>query len=241
MRLNEQSAREALPAGPDRLAAVLFGKSMRAILALLFGRPDRRFYTREIARAAGITPSSLQRDLAALAGAGVLTRTEDGRQVYYQANPACPVFDELRGLAVKTFGVADVLRRLLARHASRVRLALVYGSVAKGAADAASDVDVLWVGDLRPSELVLQLAAAERRLARKISVIAYSTEEFADRLANDHHFLTTILKGPVIWLIGNREAFDEFVLSKTRKPRTRKAAQRRAARKGRGRAPAGER
>ena len=206
MRLNEQSAREALPAGPDRLAAVLFGKSMRAILALLFGRPDRRFYTREIARAAGITPSSLQRDLAALAGAGVLTRTEDGRQVYYQANPACPVFDELRGLAVKTFGVADVLRRLLARHASRVRLALVYGSVAKKQDAAGSDIDL-----------------------------------FADRLANDHHFLTTILKGPVIWLIGNREAFDEFVLSKTRKPRTRKAAQRRAARKGRGRAPAGER
>jgi predicted nucleotidyltransferase len=224
MRINKQSAREALPAGPDRLAAVLFGKSMRAILALLFGRPDRRFYTREIARAAGASPSSLQRDLAALTGAGVLARTEDGRQVYYQANPACPVFDELRGLAAKTFGVADVLRRLLARHASRVRLALVYGSVAKGAAGAASDVDVLWVGELRPSELVLQLAAAEKRLARKISVIAYGAEEFADRLAKDHHFLTTILKGPVIWLIGSRQTLDEFAQPKTRKPRARKAA-----------------
>lgn len=218
------SALQPLPA--DRLAGVLFGKSMRAILALLFGRPDRRFFVREIARAAGITPSSLQRDLAALAGAGVLTRTEEGRQVYYQANPACPVFDELRGLAAKTFGVADVLRRLLARHAPRVRLALVYGSIAKGAAGAASDVDVLWVGELRPSEIVLQLAAAERRLARKISVIAYSAEEFADRLAKDHHFLTTILKGPVIWLVGSRQTLDELAQSKARKPRPRKAAQR---------------
>ena len=51
------------------LPAVLFGKSMRAILARLYGRPDRRFYLREIARAAGTAPSSLQRDLAALAGA----------------------------------------------------------------------------------------------------------------------------------------------------------------------------
>lgn len=226
MRINEQSAQEALPASPDRLAAVLFGKSMRAILALLFGRPDRRFYTREIARAAGASPSSLQRDLAALTGAGVLTRTEEGRQVYYQANPECPIFEELKGVAAKTFGVADVLKDLLAPHASRIRLAFVYGSVAKGAAAAASDVDVLWVGELRPSALALALAGAEKRLARKISIIAYSVEEFAALVAKENHFLTTVLKGRMIWLIGNRQALDEFTLAKTRKPRARKAAQR---------------
>ena len=37
---------------------------MRGILAQLYGRPDRRYYVREIARAAGTQPSSLQRDLA---------------------------------------------------------------------------------------------------------------------------------------------------------------------------------
>lgn len=214
------------PAGHDRLAAVLFGKSMRTILALLFSRPDRRFFLREIARAAGSSPSSLQRELAALADGGALTRTQEGRQVYYQADPACPIFEELKSISAKTFGVAGELKKLLAPHASRIRLAFVYGSVAKGSAAAASDIDLLWVGGLSPSELVLALAKAEQRLARKISVIAYAKDEFSDLLAEGNHFLSTVLEGPVLWLIGNQETLDALRQAQPRKPRARKAAQR---------------
>src|SRR5213083_1725309 len=110
------------------LATVLFGKSMRAILARLYGRPDRRFYVRELARAAATPPSSLQRDLAALAAAGVIERHEDGRQVYYQANAGCPIFGELKGIVTKTFGVADFrgtccvrTKSISARHSSTDR------------------------------------------------------------------------------------------------------------------------
>ena len=86
--------------------------------------------------------------------------------MYYQADPACPIFIELKSIAAKTFGVAGELGKLLAPHASRLKLAFVYGSVAKGTAAAASDIDLLWVGDLSPSELVLDMANAEQRLAR---------------------------------------------------------------------------
>lgn len=214
------------PAFDDRLAAALFGKSMRSILALLYGRPDRRFFLREIARAADVPPSSLQRELASLVDAGVLARSREGRQVYYQANPACPIFEELKSISAKTFGVAAELGRLLAPHASRIRLAFVYGSVAKGTAAAASDIDLLWVGELNPSDLVLAFAKAEQRLARKISAIAYAEEEFARLLAEENHFLTTVLEGPVLWLIGNPEMLDELKQAQSRKPRARKAAQR---------------
>jgi len=214
------------PAGHDRLAAVLFGKSMRTILALLFGRPDRRFFLREIARAAGASPSSLQRDLAALADGGVLTRTREGRQVYYQADPACPIFEELKSISAKTFGVVGALKDLLAPYASRIRLAFVYGSVAKGSAAAASDIDLLWVGNLSPSEVVLAVAKAEQRLARKISVIAYAEDEFAGLLAQGNHFLATVFAGSVLWLIGGEETLDELRQAQSRKSRARKAAKR---------------
>lgn len=95
----------------DRLATVLFGRGKRAILSQLFGHPDRRYYVRQIARAAGAAPSLVQRDLAALTDAGILERTRDGRQVYYQANPHCPIFAELKGIATKTFGVGELLRQ----------------------------------------------------------------------------------------------------------------------------------
>lgn len=226
MRIHRGAAEGVPAAGSDRLAGVLFGKSMRAILALLYGRPDRRFYAREIARAAGMSPSTLQRDLAALADAGVLARAVEGRQSYYRANPACPIYAELKGIAIKTFGAAGVLKELLVPHARRIRFAFVYGSVAKGSAAAASDVDLLWVGDLRPSELVLPLAAAERRLGRRISVVAYSEAEFAALAARQNHFIATVLRGPQLWLIGDPQALDELVLDKARKPRARRAASR---------------
>jgi len=162
------------------LATVLFGKSMRAILAQLYGRPDRRFYVREIARAAGTPPSSLQRDLAALAAAGVIERHEDGRQVYYQANPNCPIFNELKGIVTKTFGVADFLRNMLRPHEKHIRAAFVFGSVAKGTEAPGSDVDLFVIGDLPPSELAIDLGKILLELGRRVSLSSYSVEEFVE-------------------------------------------------------------
>jgi predicted nucleotidyltransferase len=199
---------------------------MRRILALLFSRPERRFFLREIARAAGSPPSSLQRELAALVDAGALTQTREGRQVYFQANAACPIFEELKSIAAKTFGVAGELRKVLAPHAAQLKLAFVFGSVAKGSAAPASDIDLLWVGKLMPSDVVIELAGAEQRLGRKVSVIAYSEDEFAGLLAKADHFLAGVLAGPVLWLFGGEETIDELRRLQPRKPRARKAAQR---------------
>jgi len=208
------------------LATVLFGKSMRAILARLYGRPDRRFYVRELARAAATPPSSLQRDLAALAAAGVIERHEDGRQVYYQANASCPIFGELKGIVTKTFGVADFLRDMLRPHAKHIRAAFVYGSVAEGTEAPGSDVDLLVIGDLPPSRLAIDLGKIDMALGRRVSLASYSVEEFVELSAQENNFITRVLHGPVIWLIGNKETVDALRPLKSGKPRPRKAAQR---------------
>ncbi len=208
------------------LATVLFGKSMRAILARLYGRPDRRFYVRELARAAATPPSSLQRDLAALAAAGVIERHEDGRQVYYQANASCPIFGELKGIVTKTFGVADFLRDMLLPHAKHIRAAFVYGSVAKGTEAPGSDVDLFVIGDLPPSRLAIDLGRINMELGRRVSLASYSVEEFVELSAQENSFITRVLHGPVIWLIGNKETVDALRPLKPGKPRPRKAAQR---------------
>ena len=208
------------------LATVLFGKSMRAILARLYGRPDRRFYVRELARAAATPPSSLQRDLAALAAAGVIERHEDGRQVYYQANAGCPIFGELKGIVTKTFGVADFLRDMLRPHEKHIRAAFVYGSVAKGTEAPGSDVDLLVIGDLPPSRLAIDLGKINMELGRRVSLASYSVDEFAELAAQKNHFVTRVLQGPVIWLIGDKETVDALRPLKSGKPRPRKAAQR---------------
>lgn len=198
---------------------------MRAILARLYGRPDRRFYVRELARAAGTSPSSLQRDLAALAGAGIVERHEDGRQVYYQANANCPIFAELKGIVTKTFGVVDFVRDMLRPQEKHIRAAFVYGSVAKGTEAPGSDVDLFVIGDLPPSRLAIDLGKVNLELGRRVSLTSYSVDEFVELSAQENHFVTKVLQGPVIWLIGDMETVNALRPLKSRKPRPRKAAQ----------------
>lgn len=183
-------------ASADRsLGSTLFGKSRRAILALLYGRPDEEFYLREIAREAGTSPSSLQRDLSVLTEAGIIERSEHGRQVYFRANRSCPVFEELRGLVVKTFGVADVLKEALARHSSRIQIAFVYGSIARGEERAGSDVDVFVIGDVTFADISKSLRSAEARLGREINPTIYPGEELMAKARGRDHFVQSVLEG----------------------------------------------
>jgi hypothetical protein len=72
-----------------------------------------------------------QRELAKLSAVGLVTVRRQGNQKHYQANPASPVFNELRGLVVKTFGLADVVRAALLPLSSQIRAAFIHGSVAR--------------------------------------------------------------------------------------------------------------
>ena len=85
----------------DSLSATFFGKTRRAVLALLYSHVEEPFYLRQIARTAGVGLGAVQRELKKLFEAGIIRRTVRGRQVYYQANPQCPVYAELKSLVVR--------------------------------------------------------------------------------------------------------------------------------------------
>lgn len=207
-------------------AGALFGKTRRNVLALLFGQPDRSFYLREIVARAGGGISQVQKELEQLVAASLVLREQRANQVHFRANPEASIYGELLGIVTKTFGIADVLRDALARFKGRIRLAFVYGSIAKGTAHATSDIDLLLVADLPPSELAVPLAGLRERLGRKISLVSYSAGEFGSMLRGQHHFISAILDGPKIWLIGDERTLDEFRQEQPRKPRARRAARR---------------
>ena len=136
------------------LAEILFSRNRRAVLALLLARPDEEFYLRQIVRAAGGGMGAIQRELGQLVQAGILRRTVRHKQVYFQAESACPIFEELRSIVTKTFGIADVLCAALAALDDRIELAFLFGSIARGEAQSGSDVDLLIVGDVTFAETV---------------------------------------------------------------------------------------
>src|ERR1700679_1586870 len=110
------------------LGETLFGQTRQRILALLFGRPDERFYQRRIIQAVGLGSGAVQRDLERLSRSGILTRTVEGRQIYFQANRQCPIFAELHTIVRKTIGAAHTIKEALEIIGDRIRVAFVFGS-----------------------------------------------------------------------------------------------------------------
>ncbi|HNU12535.1 MAG TPA: nucleotidyltransferase domain-containing protein [Rubrivivax sp.] len=158
------------PAPAGGLAGALFTPVQQVVLGLLFGQPDRRFQSGELIRLADSGTGAVHRVLTRLAAAGLVSVERVGNQKYYQANRASPVFDELHGLIVKTSGLLGPLRAALAPLAGCIRAAFVYGSVAKGADNAASDIDLMVVADdVDYTELYAALQAVESALARSVS------------------------------------------------------------------------
>jgi predicted nucleotidyltransferase len=192
-------------------AEALFGRTRRAVLALLYGHPHESFHMRQIARAVGAGQGAVQRELRRLADTGILTRSPEGRLVRYQANRECPVFEELRGLLVKTAGMADVLRNALTRLEGRVRLAVLFGSSANGTFRSASDVDVLVVGTVTFADVVAALAPAQEALRREVNPVVYRPEEFAARLSQGDHFLKSVFERPMVLLLGDENDLAELV------------------------------
>lgn len=186
------------------LSDALFSKVQARVLGLLFGNPDRSFYANELFRLAGSGTGAGVRELARLSASGLITVNKIGNQRHYQANREAPIFEELRGIVLKTFGMADVLRQGLLPMADKISVAFIYGSIAKGSDTAKSDIDVMVIGDnIDYPEVYTALMPAETQLGRKVSPAIYNKEDIARKLKAENAFLSRIMAQPKIFLIGS--------------------------------------
>jgi predicted nucleotidyltransferase len=202
----------------SQLSAALFGKTRRAILASLFSHPDQSYHLRQLVRSAGVGLGAAQREVKRLSDAGIIRRTVSGNQVLYQANPECPIYGELKGLMVKTTGVADVLRAALAPLAAQIRVAFIYGSVAELAQRNGSDVDVMVIGEPSFGEVVSAVGNAQETLAREVNPTVYSPNEFRSKLRAGHHFLTAVIESKKLFLIGDEHELARLGAKRLGKP-----------------------
>jgi len=187
-------------------ADALFPKTRQAILAATFGEPRRWWYMRELARHLRLTPSSLQRELASLARAGILRQKREGKHVYFRAATDSPIFQELQGLILKTVGLADVLRDALKPLADRIQWAFIYGSLARSEEHSASDVDLIIIGHVGLADVSSPLRKAERRLNRAVNPGTYTADEFAAKV-NSNHFIITVMRSKKLFILGDPREF----------------------------------
>lgn len=183
------------------MTTLLLGpRARRAILARTFIDPSREFHLRELVRLTGLAPRTVHQEVEKLVGADILSERRDGNRRYLRANARHPLFAPVREIVLKTDGLADVLRTALGTDG--VAFASVYGSFAARQPKAGSDIDILIVGSLGLREVVRRLRKAQDLLGREINPNVWTRAEFDRRRREGDPFLTRLLAGPVMTVIG---------------------------------------
>jgi uncharacterized protein len=186
----------------SKLTEKIFGSRIRAkILGWLFTHPDESFFVRQIALILEEDPTNVSREMAKLEELGILRSKRSGNLKHFQTNRECPIFEELKGLVLKTSGVAGRVQSALSKLAG-IEWAFIYGSYAKGEENADSDVDLLIIGDVDMNRLDSSLGKLEKSLGREINYILYSLKEFKAKREVKDGFLMDVLRAKKIMAIG---------------------------------------
>jgi predicted nucleotidyltransferase len=202
------------------LADALFSATQQRVLGLLFGQPGRTFFASEIIARVGGGSGAVQRELARLEHSGLAISSKIGNQKHFQANPAAPIFEELKRIVSKTCGVAGSVAQGLQPLKAQIVWAIIYGSVAKHADTASSDVDILIVSDHLTLEAIFAaLDPVERQLQRKLSPTVLSRGEFARRLKAGQGFVSQVIAGEYLPILGDMD------VSAAAEPRRHRQAQ----------------
>lgn len=187
----------------------LFGSRTRArLLEWLFMHPDEHFYVRQLEEILDLDSTNISRELYHLLRIGIVSLKRYGRQKHYSTDTESPIFNDLQNLILKTSGLVDVIKRNLVSVEEKIRLAFVYGSVANGSFGAASDIDLIIVGNIKLGEIASMLRKAEQILKREINASVYDSGDFRSRL-KEEGFIYRITNGKKLFVIG-----DEHVLGK---------------------------
>jgi predicted nucleotidyltransferase len=193
------------------LSSALFSKVQERVLGLIFGHPERSFYTSEIVRGVHSGTGAVERELSRLQRSGLVSVERIGNQKHYRANRQSPIFEELHRLILKTIGLREPLKDSLAPYADKIKIAFVYGSVAKGLDRAQSDIDLMVIGEgLDYSDLYAGLQKAEALLRRQVNPSFVSPRDWQRKLSQKIPFITRIKAEPKIFVFGSNDELDQL-------------------------------
>ena len=189
------------------ISAALFPGTKRKILALFFLNPDQEYYFSEVVRLTGTRQGVIQRELKSLTDAEILTWEKRGRQKFYAVNRKHPIFQDLRNIIFKTYGVIGKIREALEPLGEKINVAFVYGSFARGEEVSGSDLDLFVIGATGLDEIVSSLSAVEQAIGREINPTLFSATEFKNKWAKKNHFLKSVANAEKEYVIGSEDEF----------------------------------
>ena len=182
------------------LAQLLSSRARAGVFRLLFALRHAELHVRALARQSGLHEATVRQELRKLKALDLVKERRDGNRAYFSANEAHPLYIEIHRLVLKTSGLVDVLRDAL--KAADVHAAFVFGSVAQGNEQARSDIDLMVVGDIGLRKLTSLLSGIPEQVGRDVNPHVMTDHEYARRLQAGDHFVTRVLSGPKLFVVG---------------------------------------
>ena len=185
----------------NTLSILLSSRARAEIFRLLFSGFEEELHVREIQRRSGLNDSTIRQELRKLADLDLITGRKDSNRIYYSANKENPLYQDIQNLVIKTSGFVDIFKASL--QDERIEIAFVFGSIPKGEVKAGSDVDIMVIGEIGLRSLSGLLSGVPEKIGREVNPFVLSRAEFRKRLKDKEHFLSSVLRSPKIFVIGN--------------------------------------
>lgn len=199
------------PKRTDPLSMVLASGALARLVIDLAVRPDEASHGREIQRRTGLTPRSLQTELARLEALDVIQRRPEGRLVKYALNEGSPAWRALWTTARELADPIDVVRDALV-DVEGIAAGFVFGSFARGDAREDSDVDVFLLDEgIEEDHLSRRTLDSGLLLGREVNVVLFTAAELARKVEEKSAFIRNVLRRPKVWIAGSRAAFEDVV------------------------------
>ena len=173
------------------------------LLKILALNPESTFNINELSRRTGFSLRGVEKELKNLLSGGILRREVSGNQHRYQLDPLSPINREIKGIIIKTVGIAELVKQALQSVEQEISRAFIYGSFASGDYGNDSDVDLYIVTELPGLKLAELLGEVQNEIGRSINIAQFTLDEYNRKKEQDDHFLTRVLEGPKINIFGH--------------------------------------
>jgi len=183
------------------LEALISSRTRVKLLTLFLLNPGSEYYIREITRSTTENINAVRRELANLESFGLITGQKKGNQQYYTVNTGHFLYPELQKIVLKTEGVAGMIKEALEGEA--ITCVFIYGSFARGAAGAKSDIDLFITGTLDEDRLIPLIHSCEKATGREINYTLMTPGELAKRKKRKDPFITNVWQEEKILISGS--------------------------------------
>jgi hypothetical protein len=174
------------------------------LLKHLLQDPAKIYYVRELVRMTKEEINAVRRELNHMEEVGMLKKESRGNRLYYGFRKDYPFYNELLQLVAKSTGMGKEIIKQRNR-LGKIKFALLSGRFVRHKQHIETDVDLLIVGEVVIPQLTALVANFEKDLKREINYSVMTFDEFDFRKKRRDTFLTQILMGSRVMLIGDDE------------------------------------